>query len=188
MHNATAITTGSANQRPNTPCIRLWIDVTFRGLENSYIFKTRAVSNKPEKYGCLSMPWRWWSYSGCRGMHPWQGRPVPTPQDLLHNDWLPVDGVLLLLETTSLGRVLSPVRKEFIFMYVTRYPVRVLQKHEFSNCPFDIFLNLYLNEHVPFQIAFKYRFIVKHSINSVIPSFDSICNSVWYIKFNRINS
>ena len=26
----------SANQRPNTPCIRLWIDVTFRGLEDSY--------------------------------------------------------------------------------------------------------------------------------------------------------
>ena len=37
MRNATAITTGSANQRPNTPCIRLWIDVTFRGLEDSYI-------------------------------------------------------------------------------------------------------------------------------------------------------
>ena len=37
MHNATAITTGSANQRPNTPCIRLWIDVTFRGLEDSTI-------------------------------------------------------------------------------------------------------------------------------------------------------
>ena len=36
MHNTTAITTGSANQRPNTPCIRLWIDVTFRGLEDSY--------------------------------------------------------------------------------------------------------------------------------------------------------
>ena len=38
MLNATAITTGSANQRPNTPCIRLWIDVTFRGLEDSYCF------------------------------------------------------------------------------------------------------------------------------------------------------
>ena len=37
MHNATAITTGTANQRPNTPCIRLWIDVTFRGLEDSYM-------------------------------------------------------------------------------------------------------------------------------------------------------
>ena len=37
MHNATVITTGSANQRPNTPCIRLWIDVTFRGLEDSYV-------------------------------------------------------------------------------------------------------------------------------------------------------
>ena len=37
VHNATAITTGSVNQRPNTPCIMLWIDVTFRGLENSYI-------------------------------------------------------------------------------------------------------------------------------------------------------
>ena len=36
MHNTKAITTGSANQRPNTPCIRLWIDVTFRGLEDSY--------------------------------------------------------------------------------------------------------------------------------------------------------
>ena len=36
MHNATAITTGSANQRSNTPCISLWIDVTFRGLEDSY--------------------------------------------------------------------------------------------------------------------------------------------------------
>ena len=36
MQNDTAITTGSANQRPNTPCIRLWIDVTFRGLEDSY--------------------------------------------------------------------------------------------------------------------------------------------------------
>ena len=36
MHNAAAISTGSANQRPNTPCIRLWIDVTFRGLEHSY--------------------------------------------------------------------------------------------------------------------------------------------------------
>ena len=32
MHNATAITTGTANQRPNTP----WIDGIFRGLENSY--------------------------------------------------------------------------------------------------------------------------------------------------------
>ena len=38
MHNATAITTGSANQRPNTPCIRLWTDVTFRGLEDSYCY------------------------------------------------------------------------------------------------------------------------------------------------------
>ena len=37
MHNTTAITIGSVNQRPNTPCIRLWIDVTFRGLEDSYI-------------------------------------------------------------------------------------------------------------------------------------------------------
>ena len=36
MHNATAITTGSANQRPNTPCIRLWIEVTFRGLKDSH--------------------------------------------------------------------------------------------------------------------------------------------------------
>ena len=31
--NATAVTTGSANQRLNTPYIRLWIDVTFHGLE-----------------------------------------------------------------------------------------------------------------------------------------------------------
>ena len=36
VHNATAITTGSVNQQPNTPCIKLWIDVIFRGLENSY--------------------------------------------------------------------------------------------------------------------------------------------------------
>ena len=36
MHNATTITTGSANQRPNTSFIRLWVDVTFRGVENSY--------------------------------------------------------------------------------------------------------------------------------------------------------
>ena len=36
MHNVTAITTGSENQQPNTPCIRLWIDFTFRGLEDSY--------------------------------------------------------------------------------------------------------------------------------------------------------
>ena len=34
------ITTGSANQRSNTPCLRLWIDVLFRGVENSYIFPT----------------------------------------------------------------------------------------------------------------------------------------------------
>ena len=35
-HNATLCTIGSANQRPNTPCIRLWIDVICRGLENSH--------------------------------------------------------------------------------------------------------------------------------------------------------
>ena len=34
MNKATAITTGSASQRPNTPCIRLWIDLTFPGLKN----------------------------------------------------------------------------------------------------------------------------------------------------------
>ena len=35
MHNATAITctTGSANQRSNTSCIRLWIDVIIRELK-----------------------------------------------------------------------------------------------------------------------------------------------------------
>ena len=44
MHNATAITTGSANQRPNTPCIRLWIDVTFRGLEHSYLIKINSIN------------------------------------------------------------------------------------------------------------------------------------------------
>ena len=48
VHNATAITTGSANQRPNTPCIRLWIDVTFRGLENSYGLATQS-SNFTQK-------------------------------------------------------------------------------------------------------------------------------------------
>ena len=36
-HLQLAITTGSANQWSNTPCIRLWIDVTFRGLEDSYM-------------------------------------------------------------------------------------------------------------------------------------------------------
>ena len=36
MHNATVITTGSANQQTNTLCIRLWIDIIFWGLENSY--------------------------------------------------------------------------------------------------------------------------------------------------------
>ena len=41
MHKATAITAGSANQRPNTPCIRLWIDVTFQGLEDSYTQNVR---------------------------------------------------------------------------------------------------------------------------------------------------
>ena len=46
MHNATAITTGSANQRPNTPCIRLWIDVTFRGLEDSYTTRTSSFLHK----------------------------------------------------------------------------------------------------------------------------------------------
>ena len=40
--NATAINTGSANQRPNTPCIRLWIDITFRGLEDSYLYLTKT--------------------------------------------------------------------------------------------------------------------------------------------------
>ena len=46
MHNATAITTGSANQRPNTPCIRLWIDVTIRGLEDPYsLFCWRFENN-----------------------------------------------------------------------------------------------------------------------------------------------
>ena len=38
MHNAKPITTGSANQRSITPSIRLWIDVTFRGLEDSYMY------------------------------------------------------------------------------------------------------------------------------------------------------
>ena len=46
MHNATAITTGSANQPHNTPCIRLWIDVTFRGLENSYYVDSQAFVPK----------------------------------------------------------------------------------------------------------------------------------------------
>ena len=36
MHIAKVITTGSANQWPNIPCIWLLIDVTFRGLELSY--------------------------------------------------------------------------------------------------------------------------------------------------------
>ena len=44
MHNATAITIGSANQRPNTPCIRLWIDVTFRGLEDSIVCTMQSAT------------------------------------------------------------------------------------------------------------------------------------------------
>ena len=43
MHNAMAIMTGSANQRSNTLCIRLWIDIIFPGLflfkEKKYIFR-----------------------------------------------------------------------------------------------------------------------------------------------------
>ena len=52
MHNATAITTGSANQRPNTPCIRLWIDVTFRGLEDSYMLKVGMYENSQKQGSC----------------------------------------------------------------------------------------------------------------------------------------
>ena len=51
MHNAMAITTGSANQRPNTPCIRLWIDVTFRGLEDSYTVISKLSNSFAEKKG-----------------------------------------------------------------------------------------------------------------------------------------
>ena len=36
--------TGSANQRPNTPCIRLLIDVTFRGFENSISSHTILIT------------------------------------------------------------------------------------------------------------------------------------------------
>ena len=36
-----ATTTGFANQLPNTLCIRLWIDVMFRGLE--YCFKIENI-------------------------------------------------------------------------------------------------------------------------------------------------
>ena len=43
VHNATTITAGSANQCPNTLCIRLWIDVTFRALKNSYSQDSRVV-------------------------------------------------------------------------------------------------------------------------------------------------
>ena len=43
MHNAMAITTGSADQRFNTPCIRLWIDVTFWGLEDSYNYMETII-------------------------------------------------------------------------------------------------------------------------------------------------
>ena len=38
--NVLVMQASSANQRPNTPCIRLWIDVTFRGLEHSYTNRT----------------------------------------------------------------------------------------------------------------------------------------------------
>ena len=53
MHNATAITTGSANQRPNTPCIRLWIDVTFRGLEDSYRTTWTSMNTFSRTTRCL---------------------------------------------------------------------------------------------------------------------------------------
>ena len=33
MRNDTVITTGSANHRPITVCIRLWIDVIFQGVK-----------------------------------------------------------------------------------------------------------------------------------------------------------
>ena len=53
VHNATAITTGSANQWPNTPYIRLWIDVTFWGLEDSYrkteAYEQMYVARKEKK-------------------------------------------------------------------------------------------------------------------------------------------
>ena len=49
MHNTTAITTGSANQRPNTLCIRLWIDVTFRALEDSYSLICRSCEEQDRR-------------------------------------------------------------------------------------------------------------------------------------------
>ena len=63
MHNATAITTGSANQRPNTPCIWLWIEVTFRGLEDSY---SKTPSHPFSRYVnlvlILTLPTILWKY------------------------------------------------------------------------------------------------------------------------------
>ena len=56
MHNATAIITGSANQWPNTPCIMLWIDVTFRGLENSYNINLPHQSTNNTVF-CASLLW-----------------------------------------------------------------------------------------------------------------------------------
>ena len=38
------ITTGSDNQRPNTLCIKMWIDVTFQVLENSLIIVKLLLS------------------------------------------------------------------------------------------------------------------------------------------------
>ena len=58
MHNATAITTGSANQRPNTLCIRLWIDVIFRGVENSYRIRKNFAMIKIMKSHQLSVGWK----------------------------------------------------------------------------------------------------------------------------------
>ena len=54
MHNATAVTTGSANQRPNTPCIGLWIDVTFRVLEHSYMLSFSWTDNSLKVYVIFS--------------------------------------------------------------------------------------------------------------------------------------
>ena len=78
MHKATAITTGSANQRPNTPCIRLWIDVTFRGLEDSYNFKNQLIAHW--YVNARPRPFSWFTPLGLATV--W-GNPRPSPMSLI---------------------------------------------------------------------------------------------------------
>ena len=45
VHYASVFNTGSATQRPNTQYIRVWIDVIFGGVENSYNMTKIYIQN-----------------------------------------------------------------------------------------------------------------------------------------------